>query len=48
MSYYGFDAVLSFEEMLDDLDTRAPAWWPERLSEIRRWNDELMDFLERG
>lgn len=42
---YGFAEVLSVESMLNDLRTWRPAEWAAQVQLLRKWCNELFDFL---
>jgi len=45
MKGHGIADVLSIEDMLCDLREWQPTEWLERVSRLRRWSNELFDFL---
>ncbi|MDN5331718.1 MAG: hypothetical protein PWP45_943 [Tepidanaerobacteraceae bacterium] len=42
---YGFADVLSIEAMVSDLRKWKPAAWVEKISQLKRWSNELFDCL---
>jgi hypothetical protein len=45
IAQYDFADVLSVEAMVNDLRRWKPAGWVETLGQLRRWSNELFDFL---
>jgi hypothetical protein len=48
MERFGFEEVLSLEEMIDDLKVRGAVSWRQRIDQLLGWSRQLFEYLGPG